>query len=141
MRFKVIPEVHLVLLRDQQILMLRRFNTGYEDGNYSVVAGHVDGNETFRQAMVRESKEEAGIDVDSDALNLAHTMHRRADEERLSLFFVCRSWQGIPANVEPEKCDHLEWFALDQLPPNTIDYVRHAIRSVLSEVPYSEYGW
>ena len=32
---------HLLLDKDVRILMLRRYNTGYEDGNYSVDVGHV----------------------------------------------------------------------------------------------------
>ncbi|MGD8997230.1 MAG: NUDIX hydrolase, partial [Anaerolineae bacterium] len=44
-RFKLVSAVHLFLVRDGQVLLLRRSNTGYEDGNYSVVAGHLNGDE------------------------------------------------------------------------------------------------
>jgi 8-oxo-dGTP diphosphatase len=47
-RFRLVAAVHIFLVRDGQVLLLRRFNTGYEDGNYSVVAGHLDGGEEVK---------------------------------------------------------------------------------------------
>ena len=40
-RFSLPSAVHLFLLRGDEVLLLRRYNTGYEDGKYSVVAGHL----------------------------------------------------------------------------------------------------
>jgi hypothetical protein len=33
-----IPASYLILMKDNNVLLLRRFNTGYEDGNYSMIA-------------------------------------------------------------------------------------------------------
>ena len=49
MRSRFPVAVHLFFLRDDQILLLRRFNTGYEDGKYSVVAGHLERVKNTRQ--------------------------------------------------------------------------------------------
>ncbi|MDO8592281.1 MAG: NUDIX domain-containing protein [bacterium] len=77
-RFKIIPACYLVLIKDGRTLLLRRYNTGYEDGNYSLVAGHLDGEETFRHAMAREAEEEADIILTPDSLRVVHVMHRFA---------------------------------------------------------------
>jgi 8-oxo-dGTP diphosphatase len=140
-RFTLITDVHLLLYAHDRILLLRRHNTGYEDGNYSVVAGHLDGQESARHAMVREAQEEAGITIHIDDLALAHIMHRRAQDERVSLFFTASRWQGEPRNMEPQKCSHLAWFPLTQLPTNMVPYVVTALEMSLRGVLYSEFGW
>jgi 8-oxo-dGTP diphosphatase len=132
---------HIFLLREGKVLLLRRFNTGFEDGNFSVVAGHLDGNETVRQAAMREAREEVGIRLDPQDLEVIGVMQRRSDEERIDFFLASHSWQGEPSNCEPNKCDDLMWAAPDHLPPNTIPYIRQALMNFQSGNWYSEFGW
>ncbi len=140
-RFTLIPEAHLLLVSEGCILLLRRQNTGYEDGNHSVVAGHVDGGETARQAMAREAEEEAGLRIAPADLQLAHVMHRRSDVERVFFFFSAARWAGEPVNREPQKCSELAWYSLQTLPANTVAYVRQAIDAVACGQTNSEFGW
>jgi len=140
-RFGQIATSHLFLFRGNKILLLRRFNTGYEDGKYSVIAGHIEGNETARQTMVREAKEEAGIDIKMEDLELVHVMHRKENEERIDFFFTTKRWRGEPQIKEPQKCDNLSWFDLNNLPDNMVPYIKQAINCLLNHVVYSEYGW
>jgi len=138
-RFKVIPSVYLVLIKDNKILLSRRYNTGYFDGNYSFPAGHLDGNETLKQALVREAKEEIDVVLDPADLELVHTMNRRIpDNERVDFFFTAKKWQGEPKIIEPEKCDDLSWFELNNLPKNIIPYIKQTIDSFLNNTIYSE---
>ena len=66
-RFRLVPEVHLFLLdRHGRVLLLRRCTTDYENGNYSVVAGHVEANEPVTAAAIREAKEELGDIVNAE---------------------------------------------------------------------------
>lgn len=143
-RFKVIPAVYLILVKDNKILLMRRFNTGYNDGNYSLPAGHLEGNESMKNAMVRETAEETGLTIQPEDLVLAHVIHQKTesiDNERLDLFFTPKDWQGNPKIVEPNKCDEIGWFPLDKLPSNIIPKVKAAIENTFKGIPYSEFDW
>ena len=141
-RFKAIVAVHLFLRRENKILLMRRFNTGYEDGNYSVPAGHIDGGERITTAMIRETKEETTVNINSKYLNVVHVMHRNADDwERIDFFFECEKWEGDVQIGEEDKCDDLTWFDINKLPDRIIPYIRDAITSYKKKEIYSEFEW
>lgn len=142
-RFKLIPAVYLVLRKDDQVLLLRRANTGYQDGKYGLVAGHLDGDELGTTAMVREAKEEAGIDVDPSKLEFVHVAHRlsrnQVGQERVDVFYQLKEWQGNIVNAEPEKCDDLSWFDINNLPDNMLPFVKRVLTDIAKGTSYSEY--
>jgi 8-oxo-dGTP diphosphatase len=142
-RFKVIPAVYLVLRKDNEVLLLRRANTGYQDGSYGLIAGHLDGDEAATDAMVREAKEEAGITIDPKNLEFVHLAHRlsrdQVGQERVDIFFEARLWDGDITNIEPHKCDDLTWFPAENLPADTIPFVTSVLNDVANGISYSEY--
>lgn len=142
-RFRAILSVYLVLQReDGQVLLLLRQNTGFCDGQYGLPAGHVDGNERLHDAMIREAKEEAGVDVQEQDLQLIHTMHRHSgDHERVDFFFLCTKWEGEVTNVEPHKCKELAWYSLDKLPSNIIEYYQQMFTEYQKGNNISYFGW
>lgn len=133
--------VHVFFLRQKHVLLLRRQNTGFADGFFSVVAGHIDGNESVRQAAHREAAEEVGIVIKPDDLHFAGVMHRREGEERIDFFFSTHIWQGEPANLEPDKCSELRWVPMDRLPEDTVPYIQQAVHCYLQADFFMEYGW
>lgn len=136
--------IHIILIKDEEVLLLRRYNTGYEDGKYSLIAGHVEEGESIIEAGIREAKEEVGIDITPVNFQMCGSMHRKSDDERIDYFAIVNKWENEIQNREHEKCDNLLWVHKDQLPNNTIPYIRTAINKTLSAKGifwYEEFGW
>jgi 8-oxo-dGTP diphosphatase len=132
---------YLILIQNNQVLLGLRKNTGYNDGLWSLVAGHVEDGESATAAMIREAREEIGIELSPEQLKVVHIMHRQSNRRNIDVFFVCSSWEGNPRNCELEKCEKLEFFPLDALPSNTIDYNGYVLSSMAKGEFYSEHGW
>jgi 8-oxo-dGTP diphosphatase len=141
MRAKFPVTVHLLFFRADQVLLLRRFNTGYADGQYSVPAGHLDGRETVLAAAAREAEEETGLLLDEANIIFSSVMHRIDGDERVDFFVRVQQWHGEPSNAEPDKCDELRWVHVNELPNNTIPYVRKAIQNHWDGIKFDEFGW
>lgn len=134
--------VHLFFYQENHILLLKRKNTGFSDGKWSVVAGRIDGQEEVLHAGIREAKEEAGVDIKPQDLQVIGITHRKSeDQEWVDFYLKVHSWTGALRNCEPEKCEELKWFPLDDLPQDMIPYVRHAVEKSHSELWFDSYGW
>ncbi len=141
-RFHMPCAVHVLLRRGGEVLLLRRANTGYQDGNFSTIAGHLDGGEEVLAAAVREAREEAGITLDPAELQMVGVMHNRGEDyEYIDFFVAAERWVGEIVNAEPHKCAELVWHPLDNLPPNTIPYVRRALENFQRGIWFDSFGW
>ncbi|GLZ36374.1 hypothetical protein Lesp02_85610 [Lentzea sp. NBRC 105346] len=118
-------DVHVLLVRDNQVLLTRRRDPNpLFDGLWHLPSGKLDAGESVLDAAVREADEEVGVLVAPEELRHVHTLHVNGSgpEPRLGLFFEARHWVGEPANREPAKCSAVQWFRLDSLPDRLIEY-------------------
>lgn len=132
---------YLLLKHTGKILLHLRKNTGYCDGMWSLVAGHVEDGESATEGMLREAQEEIGIALDPAHIQVVHIMHRKTKRLNVDVFFDCLSWQGEIQNREPAKCERLEFFSFNSLPSNVVDYIGVALNHILEGKFYSEFGW
>ncbi|GAA0614941.1 NUDIX domain-containing protein [Kribbella sandramycini] len=139
-RFSVVPAAYVVLRRGDEVLMLRRANTGYMDGYWAVPAGHVERGESVLEAAVREVREEVGVEIapaDLRPLTVFHRTQANGDpiDERVDFFFTASRWSGEPREMEPEKSAGLEWFALDKLPEPMVPHEARVLAGLDGELP------
>jgi 8-oxo-dGTP pyrophosphatase MutT (NUDIX family) len=143
-RHKIVPASYLILIKDSQVLLIKRANTGYMDGMYSLPSGHVEPFEPAELAAAREAKEEVGINVDIQDLLLVHTIYRKAqekDHERVDFFFRTDKWRGTVKNCEPDKCDGVRWFGLGELPKNIAPEVETMFKEIAKGNIYSSLNY
>jgi 8-oxo-dGTP pyrophosphatase MutT (NUDIX family) len=99
------------------VLLHRRYNTGYGDGRYDMPSGHVEVDERLVDAAARELREETGIVLPPESLHLWHINQFAANGEHYyNFFFEADKWSGKPSITEPDKCDDMDFFALNKLP-------------------------
>ena len=131
---------YLILIKNGKIMLSKRQNTGYQDGRYSMIAGHIEEGESVWDAMVREAREEAAMELDPRQFKMEHIMHRHdVDREYIDFFMSPTGGYGEPKNVEPDKCIELRWVDMDRLPDEIVSYIRQAIESIRKGEFYSEW--
>ncbi len=136
-RFKLKVSVYVIFLKEDKVLLSRRFNTGWQDGNYGLPSGHLESQETLIEALLRETAEEIGIKLNQENVTFIHVMHRKSNY--IDFFFLARNWTGDPKNMEPNKCDDLKWFPLNKLPDNMVPSVKFALENYQNGIQFSEF--
>ncbi|MDH3597438.1 MAG: (deoxy)nucleoside triphosphate pyrophosphohydrolase [Rhodospirillales bacterium] len=101
---------------DGRVLIARRPEGKPMAGLWEFPGGKVRDGEVPEQALVRELREELGIDTrDSCLAPLAFASHAYADFHLLMPLYVCRVWRGT---VSPLEGQELAWVR----PPRLADY-------------------
>jgi len=136
-------DVLLLLVQHDRVLLALREGTGYADGQWNLPSGKLDNGEDLEAALLRETREEIGLELRRDDVNMVTSVHYRAPEghARVGFFFHAITWQGEPFNAEPHKCARIEWFPMDRLPAETVPYSRAGIELFRRGEPFGLQGW
>lgn len=142
-RFKMQVYCVIILRKDNQVLLIKRSKSVILGGLYAFPGGGVDGLESVTVATIRESYEELGIVLNEEDLKFMCVLHVQTElqKEYVAFFFQAMQWVGQPSIMEPEKCDDLAWFDLNDLPKNMVPSHQLAVAMMNKNEQFYEFGW
>ncbi|MFK8005811.1 MAG: NUDIX domain-containing protein [Saprospiraceae bacterium] len=127
--------VRLILEKEDKLLFLKK--TVQNGGGFSLVGGKVDDGESAHDAIVRESHEEANIEIKRKHLRLLHIFQRLSGSE-LILLFTAKKWKGEPESKELNKFKKVSWIDKKDLPKNVSQVTKHLVDKYFSRQFFSE---
>jgi 8-oxo-dGTP pyrophosphatase MutT (NUDIX family) len=122
--------VHMIITKNNKILLQKRKGSKLWPGYYALPAGHIDEGETQFDALIREAQEELGINIDPKNILNSYVVLRRNFfeidgkqlEPYIDYYFDIEEFEGVPRIMEEDKCDELIWADADNLPEPFINY-------------------
>jgi NAD+ diphosphatase len=127
---RIAPAVMALVQRGDQLLLAR--SPHFAPGMHSALAGFVEPGESLEQCLVREVKEEVGVDV----TNLRYFSSQPWPfPHSLMIAFNC-DWTGGEIVPDPTEIEAAGWFDLDHLPvlPNKISIARRLIDATIARI-------
>ena len=98
---------------DKRILLAQRPEGKQLAGLWEFPGGKLDPGERPEQALIRELREELGIEVQEACLApLTFASHAYPEFHLLMPLYVCRRWDGVPRAMEGQK---LAWARINEL--------------------------
>lgn len=111
-----------VINENGEVLIEKRVNKGLTPGKLDLCSGHIDGEETKTQAMIRELREELGIEIE-EAINVI-----KLDDNPLPLEFVssnkkkkffitfyCLKRRTSQVRIQEEEIEKVVWLPLEEV--------------------------
>ena len=129
--------VHMIICKDNKILVQKRKGSKLWPGYYALPAGHIDKGENQYDALIREAQEELGIVINLKKIINSYVVLRRnyfeingkVLEPYIDYYFEIEEYEGIPKIIEEDRCDELIWVDINNLPEPFINYEGDFLRN------------
>ena len=114
--------VDAIAIRDGQIVLIKRKNPPFQ-GSYALPGGFVDYGETVENAVIREFKEETGLDADIKKLiGIYSEPDRDPRGHTVSIAFELKITGGNM--IAGDDAANVSLFPLDELPDMAFDHAK-----------------
>jgi len=128
--------VFVVLVRDNKYFFLRRANSGWADGLLTVPAGHIDKGDGIIFSAIKETKEEAGVDILAENLKFIHVDYLK--DEYVNFYFSAEIFSGEPIVGEPLMATECIWIDKNDLPEDIVPQLKNLFIQMENKQYFSE---
>lgn len=119
------PAIIVAIICNNKILLAR--NTNFPGSWYSLIAGYVDVGETLEETLIREVKEEVGLDVKNIRYYKSQPWPLSGS---MMIGFVAEADENQPISIDNKEIAEAAWFTRGNLPnhPSTISIAGEMIK-------------
>lgn len=114
---KIRVGVGAVIVNDEGKIFLHKRGQGasINPGMWEGPGGGVEFGETMVEAIVREVKEEHGVEIEvGEMLDMVEYIDSQNGKHVIGPAFVCKIIRGTPRILEPDKCEEIGWFTREE---------------------------
>ncbi len=104
--------------KEQVLLQKRSANKRFNPNKWALCAGHVDAHESLENAILREIKEEVGLDISIDDLHQLgeREFTIRDSNSHITYFYYIRSnLNEKDFIIQKEELSEVKWFDIDEV--------------------------
>jgi len=132
-----IIKARLILEQEGKVLLLAQ--TSENGGKFTLPGGTVEGPEFAKETLIRECKEEIGIKLNPNDLDLIHVLHKKKGKDnRITIYFTAKNYEGNLHAKETDKFRGVSWCSIHRLPLKTSVTVKHVLGQIRMGEQYSE---
>ncbi|RPH32682.1 MAG: NAD(+) diphosphatase [Bacteroidales bacterium] len=113
---KISPAVIVVIVCNNKILLAR--NSNFSGSWYSLIAGYADVGESLEETLVREVKEEVGLDIKNIRYYKSQPWPPSGS---MMIGFVAEADENQPISIDDKEIADAAWFTRGNLPQHSLN--------------------
>lgn len=120
-----------ILNSEQKLLLLRRAEHDSMPGTWETPGGGLEFGENPEEGLIRECKEEAGIDVEVlKPINVTSYLSVKNNLQKhvIRIGFLCSLQNAKQGIVLSSEHDHYQWVSIDKMPPQLSDFCASSLK-------------
>ena len=108
--------VGVIIKNKNKVLLLKRKGS-HGEGSWAFIGGHLEFGETIEECAKRETLEEIGLSLENIQIGpFTQDIFEKEGKHYITIYTIANYNGGEIKNMEPHKCEDLEWFEWDKFP-------------------------
>lgn len=108
--------VGVIIVKNEKVLLLKRINSHW-DSTWCFPGGHLEFWESWQDCAKRETREETNLELKNiEFAWVTNDIFTLENKHYNTIFMTWEYSSGELKNLEPHKCENLDWFDIDNLP-------------------------